>query len=416
MNVREIAIIGGGIAGFEAAVSARKTDPRAGIIMITEEEHPLYTACALADYVCGDIPRQKLFLARGEDYERHNIAIRFSTRVNAWDPAAGILVANDSEIRYDKLIIATGSRPFIPPIPGTGLKGVHTLKTLRDADLLKQQQGTQAVVVGSGPVGIEAAIALQQNGFRVTIIEQLHGIMPLLFDRELSGSLGARMHGRGIDLCLGERAREIAGVNKVEGIRTDQRTIPADAVVFAIGMRPEVELAKAGTVALGDQGGIKVDEFMQTSLEGVYACGDCVEFYSHTTKQRGLQMLWNNARMQGRIAGANAAGAARRYSGNVAITNVDVFDQAAAAVGLTSFQVSQGELKTVHRKGHTGELYLVFESNRLAGVQAIGDTRRLGGLLGAIMRGDELAGRALTGKPRPARWPLRNLGKELAAL
>ena len=411
-----IAVIGGGIAGNEAAISARRTDPKARIVMITEEEHPLYTACALADYVCGEMPRERLFLARSEDYAKNNIEARFSIRVSAWDPVAFTLVGNDIGIRYDKLILATGSRSFIPPIPGTKLEGVHTLKTLRDADLLRRQQGKHAVVVGSGPVGIEAAIALRQNGFQVTIIEQLNGVMPLLFDRELSAALGNRMSSRGIELCLGERALEISGVHKVEGVTTDQRSLPADAVVFAIGMRPEVELAKAGSVALGDHGGIKVDEWMQTNQVGVYACGDCVEFYSNTTRQSGLQMLWNNARIQGRIAGANAAGATMRYPGNIAITNVDVFDEPAAAVGLMSSRIPEDELKTLHRKGPSGELLLVLKQDRLCGVQAIGCTQRLGGLLGALIRRDRLAGTPLYKKAGSHQWAIRSMSRELAAL
>ena len=411
-----IAVIGGGIAGYEAAMSARKTDPKVRIIILTEEKHPLYTACALADYVCGDLPRQRLFLAGLEDYQNNNIEMLFSTKVTAWNPANATIVGTDREIKYDKLIIATGSRPFIPPIPGTGLNGVHTLKTLHDADKLRRQQGRYAVVVGSGPVGIESAIALQENGFHVTIIEQLNGVMPLLFDRALSESLAGRMNSRGIELCLGEKALEITGAGKVEGIKTDQRTIPADTVVFAIGMRPEVELAKAGSVALGDQGGIKVDEQMQTNLEGIYACGDCVEFYSKTTNKSGLQMLWNNARIQGRIAGANAAGAAKHYPGNVAITNVDIFDQPAASIGVTSAAIPEDELKTLHRKGPSGELYLVLKQGRLYGVQAIGCTDRLGGLLGALIRRDQLAGAPLHKKAGFHQWALRSLSRELASL
>jgi NADH oxidase (H2O2-forming) len=412
-----IAIIGGGIAGNEAAVSARKQDPGAEITLLTEEPHPLYTACALADYVCGDLPRERLFLARLEDYERNRIDTLFSTPVSSWDPAEQALQFNgDTRLTYDRLILATGSRPFIPPIPGTHLNGVHTLKTLQDADRLKQQNGRQAVVVGSGPVGIESAIALKENGFRVTIIEQLDGILRLLFDRELSHSLGRRMLDQDVDLCLGETAIEIYGDRKVEGIKTDQREIPADTVVFAIGMRPEVTLAKAGGVALGDRGGITVDERMETSLPGVYACGDCVEYYCGTLKQTGLHMLWNNARLQGRIAGANAAGASRRYAGNVVITNVNVFDDAAAAIGLTSAQVPEEECKVLHRKGPAGELYLVLQKNRLTGAQAIGCTDRLGSLMGVMMRGDELDRPTVGAGVKPQQWALRSVSRELSNL
>lgn len=411
-----IAIIGGGIAGNEAAATARKTDPEARILLINEEEHPLYTPCALADYVCGDLPRERLFLTRMEDYERNKIETLFSAPVHGWAPDRRTLNLDDRQLSYDRLILATGSRPFIPPIPGTKLTGVHTLKTLQDADRLRQQTGKHAVVIGSGPIGIETAIALKEKGFRVTIVEQLDGVLRLLFDRELSQSLGQRMLAREIDLCLGEKAVEICGHERVEGVKTNQRELAADTVVFAIGMRPETALATSAGVELGAHKGIRVNEKMETSLPGVYACGDCVEYYSSTLKQTGLHMLWNNARIQGRIAGANAAGAARRYSGNIVITNVNVFDDAAASIGLTSAQVPEDERKVLHRIGPSGELYLVLQKNRLSGVQAIGCTGRLGSLMGVMVRGDALGDMSIPDDVKRQQWALRSLNRELSQL
>lgn len=413
--MNRIIIIGGGIAGNEAAMSARKTDPNVKILIINEEEHPLYSACALADYVSGNLARERLFLKRSRDYEDYRIDTMFDAKVTGWRADERILLLKDGEISYGKLIIATGSRAFIPPIPGTGLVGVYTLKTLRDADMLKNQPGKNAVVVGSGPVGIETAIALAHKGFKVTIIEQLYGVLPLLFDRELSMSLNKRLSDRGIELCLGERALEISGNSRVEGIRTEQRTIPADTVVFAIGMRPEVELAKLGGVKLGDQGGIKVNESMLTSVENVYACGDCVEYYNSTTKQTGLYMLWNNARIQGRVAGTNAAGGKTQYSGNISITNVNFYEDAAASIGRTSSQIPEDELEVIHKSGPSGEFFLVLQKDRLSGVQAIGCTERVGGLLGSVIRGDKISHTPFYQDVKRQHWALRDMQKEFSA-
>ena len=408
-----IVVIGGGIAGNEAACSARNTDPDAGILIINEEEHPLYSACALADYVGGDITRDRLFLSRLEDYRKNRVETLFSTRVTGWKPGERIIQLKDEEISYDGLIIATGSRAFIPPVPGAHLDGVFTLKTLRDADRLRSRSGKHAVVIGSGPVGIESAIALRRKNYQVSIIEQLDGVLPLLFDRELSESLNKRLRDREIDLCLGEKAVEIFGNGKVAAVKTESRFIPADTVVFAIGMRPEVELAKLGRVKLGPQGGISVDEMMQTGVEDVYACGDCVEYYNNTTKQTGLYMLWNNARIQGRIAGANAAGARRRYGGNISITNVNVFEVAAASVGLTSRQVPEDQLEVIHKKGPSGEYRLVLQNDGLVGVQAIGCTERVGGLLGSVIRGDKVADAAYRFVSSQRQWALRSIKEPL---
>lgn len=406
-----IAIIGGGIAGYAAAFHARKTDPGAGIVIVNAEEHPLYSACALADYVRGDIPRERLFLARHEDYRKNDIETLFSTRVQGWHTGDRKLQLSDRELSYDRLIIATGSRPYIPPIPGTNLPGVYTLKTLWDADRLKNRAGKRAAVIGSGPVGIETAIALRQKGYEVSIIEQLKGVLPLLFDPELSRSLSERLHDRGINLRLGEKAVAIYGNGKVEGLKTNQRSIPADTVVFAIGMRPEVDLARAGQIRLGAHGGISVNEKMQTSIDGVYACGDCVEYYNTTTKQTGLYMLWNNARIQGRVAGTNAAGGNSRYAGNLSITNVNVYEDAAASIGLTSAQIPADELGVIHKSGPAGEIHLVLQKDRLAGVQAIGCTERVGGLIGSVIRGDKVTGTIFDATTRRPQWALRSLSK-----
>ena len=413
-----IAILGSGIAGEEAANTARTTDPEARVLIVTEEPQPLYSACVLADYVAGEIPRQRVLLRSLEDYNKAGIELLLSKKVLGWSPDQRILYLKDQDLSYDRLVLATGSRPFVPPLQGVEKEGVLPLKTLKDADLLRQARGKSAVVVGTGPVGIEAAIALKRKGWEVVMVELLDRILPRIFDAPLACSLKSRLEVEGIQVLLTERVIEMLGGNGVEAVRTDLRTIPAELVLLVIGMKPEVELAKKGGLNLGPSGGIEVDESLSTSFQGVWACGDCVESRDRITGKKGLFMLWNNARMQGKVAGGNAAGANHHYHGSLNVTTVSIFHETAASLGVLASDLQEGESKSIHRKGPWGELWLVLQDDRLVGVQAIGKTERVGGLLGLLLKGGDLKG--LTGKiahmGKGDLWALRGVQRDLIRL
>jgi len=417
--MKVIAVVGNGIAGSEAAEAARRVDPQARVVLMTKEPFPLYSACVLADYVADRIPVQRVILRTAEDFGKAGIELLLSSQVMDWSAEEQLLNFDDGNLRYDRLVIATGSRPFVPDLPGFGKQGVVALKNLQDAEMLRAAQGSAAVVVGTGPVGIEAAIALRRRGWTVALVELLDRVLPRLFDAPLAAALKKRLEDHGIDVFLGERVLEITGKTHAAGVKTDRRTLVADAVVLVIGMRPELSLVKKDEVALGSSGGIQVDRQMKTSREGVWACGDCVESEDLITGRRGLFMLWHNARLQGRIAGANAAGALRRYPGSLNLTTVNVFDETAASVGILASEVPRDEARVLHRKGPWGELWMVLKDQSLIGVQALGRTERVGGLMGMIAKGKDLR-KALLKEPTsaegPGGWILRGVRKDLLRL
>jgi len=417
--MRTIAIVGSGIAGDEAARAARKTDPKASIVMLTEESHSLYSACVLPDYVAGEIPRQRVFLRTPEAYAQEGIELLLDHPVVEWSPDRQLLHLRDRDLHYDGLVMATGSRAVIPPLPGVEKEGVITLKTLSDADRILEAQGTDAVVVGSGPLGVEVALALRRRGWTVRIVELLERVLPQLFDNPVADLLKLRLEEHGIRVFLGEQVLEIIGGTRPEGLRTDQQTLKADLVVFVIGMRPEVTLGEEGGLALGSSGGIRVDEYMRTSLRGVWACGDCVESRDRLTRHQGLFMLWNNARLQGRVAGSNAAGGNSHYSGSLNITTVNVGDLAAASMGQIAADLPDGKTRLLQRQGPWGAFCLVMREGVLAGVQALGRTERVGGLLGLLLKGGNLQGRLIekvSSKGGWETWALRGVRRELIQL
>jgi NADH oxidase (H2O2-forming) len=414
-----IAVIGNGIAGFEAAYAARKTDPEARVVLLTKEPYPLYSACVLTDYIAGQIPKKKVFLRTTESYTQKGIELLLSTQVLDWNPQRRMLLLEDEELSYDRLIMATGSRPLIPSIPGIEKEGVLTLKTFQDADFMRTAKGKAAVVIGSGLVGIEAAGAFCRRGWSVSIIEIMDRILPRLFDTPLTEALTNRLVARGIQVRVKEKVAEILGEKHVGSVRTDQRTVPADIVVLVTGMIPEVTLAKQGGLAIGPVGGIRVNKYMHTSIEGIWACGDCAESEDLVTGRKGLFMRWDNARLQGRVAGANAAGASKRYPGSLNITTVNCFQEAAASIGMLASEHSHRKVETLHQKRSWGEVFLVLRNSHLVGVQVLGQTERVGSLVGIMLRSSDLRKILMRGPAPPGGrevWALKEIQRDVFQL
>ncbi len=409
---KNIGIVGGGIAGDSAAFAARRMDPHANVSVFTKDPYPLYSACVLADYISGEITRDHVILRDVNEYRDNNINLVMSADVKEWDRERSVLKYNDREIPCDRLILATGSRTFVPPLPGIEKKGVYSLKNLSDAEAIIGAEGKNAVVVGSGPVGIEAAGALAHRGFKVTLIELLDHILPSLFDAPVSESIVKILEEHGIDVHTGERLIEVIGDEKVKEVKTDRGTLECDVLVLVAGMRPVVDFAEKTGIRIGETGGISVSDGMRTSDNNVWACGDCVESEDRLTGKRGVYMLWNNARIQGRIAGTNAAGGSLRYPGSINVTTVDIFNTGVAAVGTMAGSCSDDEVEIIRRDGHRGKLWLVFRRGNLVGAQAIGRVNQIGGILKVLLK-KENAQHPVHLNRSLEFWSLRNLKKEM---
>ncbi len=410
--MKRIIIVGSGIAGDEAAFAAKKTDPAANVVIVTKDPCPLYSACVLADYIADEIPREHVLLRKESDYSRAGIELLMSTEVTAWKPEKSAIYINDREMPYDKLILAMGSRTFIPPIPGIDKKGIYSLKNLSDADSIKKAKGDKAVVVGSGPVGIEAAIALRKRGFSVILIELLGHILPSIFDAPVSQSIKKLLEENGIEVHTGERLLEIIGKDNAEKIKTDKNTYNCDLLVVVAGMRPVVKLAGEEGPPLGETGGIFVNEKMETAVENVFACGDCVESGDRLSGKKGIYMLCNNARLQGKTAGINAAGGNLQYPGSINVTTVDIFNTGAAAIGTMAGKCSEDDIKIIHRQSHLGELRLIFRNNCLIGAQTLGRVDIIGGILKILLK-KGIIGNSLNINRAMELWSLRNFKREI---
>ena len=387
----KVIVIGNGVAGNTASSTIQHLDSQAEITITSEEIYPEYSACAFPSYLAGELGRKKLFLRTKRDYSRQRIKTIFGQKVAAVSPENKRVFLDNRSLAYDKLIIATGSKPIVPPIKGMNLDGVFTLKSLDDADQIFRYIAKTAVIIGSGPIGVETSVALSKRGLQVYLIELLDRIMPRVFDENPSSLLRDILEEQGIRVSTREKVIAIIGSGKVEGIVTDKRQIECDMVILGAGMKPNIELAKQSGLSIGRLGGISVTKQMMTNFGDIYACGDCVETEDLTTSEHTLSLLWHNAKRQGEVAGYNCSGVAKSYPGSQNITSLDIFGIHAASFGSIETESSRLEdIEVIERLSGKNYHRLIIAKGRLIGAQSIGDARDMGALLCILTRKDNL--------------------------
>ena len=391
-----LVIVGGVAAGMSAAAKARRCHEEARIVVFEKGPAVSYANCGLPYYLGGVIRRREDLLVTDPEFlwQRFRIEAKVGHEVVDIDPAGRTVKVRDLAggrtfcQPYDKLVLAPGAEAVVPPIPGRELPFVFTLKTLADTDrlaaFLAEQQPRRAVVVGGGLIGVEAAENLVHRGIEVAMVEFLD--RPLAFlDGEMAAVVAAHLQAKGVALHLGER---VVAVEEEGGVRlASGRRLETDLVIMAVGVRPNLELARKAGLVIGDAGGVLVDEYMQTSDPHILAAGDCVEKTLVVTGKRQLLPMAAAANKEGRAAGANAMGrriAVRPYAGTVI---VKVFDLAVAATGLAEEAALREGFSPVVSyvlEGHHAGYYpgakllrlkLVADqqSGRLLGAQAVGE-------------------------------------------
>ena len=349
----KIIIVGGVAAGASAAVKARRVNEKAEIIIFEKGPYVSFANCGLPYYVGGDIKeKNNLLLVTAQLFkDRFNIDVRLEHEVLRILPEEkSIEVQNEEGVKkegYDKLILAPGSKPVSPMLPGIQLPGVYNLFTVDEAVNVKQGlDGVKsAIVVGGGFIGLETAEALLKRGIKTTIVE----MAPQLaagFDSEFSIPLERHLQEKGIQVILGAALTAIKGNTKVEEVElSNGARVKADLVVVAIGSKPQLEMAKNAGLQIGESGGLIVDATMQTSHPDIYAAGDIVESLHLVSKKMIRIPLAGSANKQGRVAGANAAGGKLLFKGVQGTSIIKACDITLARTGLT-----EGQAKELGRK------------------------------------------------------------------
>jgi NADH oxidase (H2O2-forming) len=398
---KKIVIIGANASGVDAAVAARKTDREAEIVLLTKENVGAYSRCGLPFVLSGHIPAfDNLIVYSPTFYRMMKFDLRLetaATNIDTKNKKVEIETKDGKQeiLQYDSLIIATGGAPFNLPIEGMNKEGVFNLHTLKDGERLANAMKTaqSAIVIGSGLVGLEAADAFREKGIKTTIVEMLQWILPRLIDQDMSEELQKGLEEKGIRIILGKPAGAILGTDKVQAVAVGGEEIPADIVVNAAGVRPNVELAKKAGIVIGETGGIKTNIRMQTSAEGVYAVGDCAETTHMITHRPALPMLGSTAVREGKVAGINAVGGYSIFPGTLFSWVSKIFDFEVGATGLTEFWASRFGMEVAVGKlsGHTKAVYYPGATPLKVKIIVEKETKQIVG--GEIVGGEEVTQR-----------------------
>lgn len=388
----KIVIIGNGIAGNQVAFTLRQHDSKAQIRILSAESVPEYDPCALPYFLGNEVEKKNIFRKKLDDYKKHDIELVFNNKAVSINPEIKTVMTDKGlVIEYDKLVLAHGGDLFLPQIKGIHSPGVFSCKQLLETEKLHSHNGSRAVVIGSGAIGIEAAEALKRKGYEVHIIELFDWILPALFDEPTAKRLEAALEGYGIHVCTGEKVLNITGDKKVTGVVTDRREIPCDTVVVATGVIPGVALAKTAGIETGR--GIRVNPRMETSVPDIYACGDCVETIDACTGEPVMFQLKHNAIEQGNVVAKNLSGLDTVYMGAHAFARAHFFSTHAATFGKTGrgIQSLSGETEIIEKENGKDYLRVILQDGRVIGGQAIGryaDT--IGVLISAMWKKEDI--------------------------
>jgi NAD(P)H-nitrite reductase large subunit len=371
-------IIGNGVAGNAAAENIRKLDPEGQIAMFSKEDRPFYYVPALPAYVAGAKEADKIIIHPQSWYDQHRIDLHLATPVTVIDAVRKVVETEKGSFPFDKLLLATGGKAFIPPMQGADSPGVFTLKTLADADRIKQAaaQAKSVVLIGGGLLGLEAGNGLRKLGLEVIVVEFFPRLLPRQMDEAGAAILQSQMEDMGFSFHLGAVTEAIvAGPEGLQVCLKGGEKIRGDLVLISAGVRPDLSLAQA--LGLDVDKGVKVDDTMKTSQDDVYAAGDLIE-------HRGrLYGIWPAALEQGRVAGAAMAGHEAKYTGTLPSNVLKVVGIDLAAAGDID---TDGKLEAIIHQDKAKKTYrkLVIQDNRLVGAILLGDIRGSGAIEVAI--------------------------------
>jgi nitrite reductase (NADH) large subunit len=365
--VKDYVIIGNGVAGTTAAEHIRKQDKDGNIIILTDEDLPFYYRVRLTEFLAGDISEQDLLARKEAWYREQNIHLHLRTGITHADPEEKwVVTQSDQRFSYDRLLLATGSHSFIPPIKGSDKRGVFALRSIQDArDISAYADNIRDVVlIGGGLLGLEAGNALRRLGKKVTVVEFFPRLLPRQLDVGGAQRLQHIMEDMGFSFRLGAKTREITGDGDVSGTLLEGgEKLDAEMVIISAGVRPNMELAEP--LGLDRDKGIKVDEHLRTSRPDVYAAGDVAEF-------KGIPYgIWPAAMDQGKIAGANMAGGDMIYHGTTMANTLKVVGIDLASAGNID---ADNELESRVVSDEKVYKKIVIQQDRIVGCIMLGDT------------------------------------------
>src|SRR5659263_678649 len=396
---KRIVVIGGVAAGLSAASKARKLRTDIEILVFEKSGHISYGSCGLP-YLISDLIKSPEDLVMHDSKffkEKRDIDVFLYHEVIAIYPAKqSVLVKNlktgeENEYQYDKLVITTGARTFVPQIKGIEIKGIFTINTLQDGietkDFIRKNAPKRALIVGAGHIGMEIAEALVIAGMDVTIVARGPDILGTM-DEEITKIVEEGLVRNNVMLLKSTSVRKVISKNGYvrEAILENSDSINADIVIVCIGMRPNSEIAKEAGIEIDHTGAINVNQRMETNIPGIYSAGDCAMAYHQVLERRVYIPLGTTAIKQGKVAGENMAGGNVSFKGIVGTSVLKVFDIEVARTGLSEIDaqiegfnfisnvVEQNSRAHYYPGGSKVRIKLIAEMNtgRILGAEMVG--------------------------------------------
>jgi NAD(P)H-nitrite reductase large subunit len=381
-------IVGASAAGIGAIEAIRQVDSTGAITIITEECCADYSRPMISDLVSGKADIEKMKCRSDSFWAENNVDARLCKKATNLDITEKKVVLEDGEkITFEKLLLATGGKPFVPKMEGQEKKGVFTFTTMseaqRIADAIDKENAKSAVVIGAGLIGISVTEALVKRGLKVTVVELQEKILSLLLDSKASDIVEAVIKKAGVNFATGQSVQQIIGrtddENTVGGVLlTKGDQVPCDIVVVAIGVIPRTELASGTAIKINR--GIIVDNHMQTNIPNIYASGDVAEAYDFILNQNRLLPLWPLAVIEGKVAGYNMAGKETAYEGGTNMSSLKYFGIPIVSIGNANPKQEDSSLEVITQLDIKNNIYkkIVLKNNIIVGMTLVNCIDRAG--------------------------------------
>lgn len=378
-------IIGQGAAGTSAANTLRSLDSKVPITVITDELDFFYSRIDLPGILSGKYSPQDSIRQTSEEFAEKSIACRMGETVEEiLADEKVVLLASGEKIPYDKLLIATGSLPVVPPIKGSDASGVHVLWTMDQARTMidAATEAKSVVVIGAGLIGMKAAQALRKRGLKVMVVEKLPYILPRQLDEAAARIIEKQIQAMGIELRTGTGVEEIeVSDGKVTGVLLQNERVACDLIVMAVGVKPNTALAASAGVNVGR--GIVIDEYLRTSIPDIYAAGDVTEVFDSGSEAYVVPAIWPVAVEHGQLAAWNMLGLDKPFVYTAAMNSVEIADVPIISVG--DIKGSSQDQILINQQG-TNYKKVVMRGKTVRGVLFLGNICQAGVLANLVIR------------------------------
>jgi NAD(P)H-nitrite reductase large subunit len=383
--VSKYVIVGASAAGIGAVEAIREVDPVGTITMISEEPCPQYSRPMISDLVSGKANFEKMMCRNDQFWQKNEVqALTGRTAVSLNLADKYVVLDKGDHVNFEKLLIATGGKPFVPKIEGADKDGVFTFTTLSDAEhlLAKVENATSAVVIGGGLIGVSVTEALVKRGLKVTMVELKDTILSLILDPTASEMVENVIRNAGVTIVTGQSVQRITGKTEDDNIvggavLTNGEQVQCDLVIIAIGVIPRMDLVSGTDVKTNR--GILVDRFMRTNVSDVYASGDVAEAYDFVFDENRLLPLWPLAQLEGKVAGYNMAGKKADYPGGTAMSALKYFGIPIISIGIANPKEDNAyEILTKHDPERNLYKKIVLKDNVIVGITLVNDIEQAG--------------------------------------